>query len=131
MFNKEILTNCREKILQTKANTSLLFKKFCYLKNKGIKLSKIAETLKVNYRTVQKWEYKMTYLEKIHKVKIDDALKSLYFTSKKEIELFNFLTKDINFWEKYEEIVKTIPISRYYFRRVKGYIIEQVDLMED
>lgn len=131
MFNKENLSNYRKKISQTKQNKHLLFSNFCYYKNNGMKFSDILKKLNINYRTGKDWECKMTYLEKIHKVTIDDALTTLYFNSKKEIELFNFLIKGINFWEKYEDVNKQIPISRYYFRRVKSYIIEQAENMKD
>ena len=72
----------------------------------------------------------MSMIEKIGDVKIDRALNEMIFTSKREIELFNYLKQDLNFWETYEEVTKIIPISRYYFRRVKEYIIEELNSLE-
>lgn len=118
-----------EKILKTKLNRRLLFERFCYYIKQGKSISFICEELKLNYRTVKKWKIKMDFIEKINKVKIDRALREMIFTTKKEIELFNLLVTGLNFWCSYEEITKeyNINISRYFFKRVKQYIMEEID----
>lgn len=118
-----------EKILKTKLNRRLLFEKFCYYIKQGKSNSFIYEELKLNYRTVEKWKIKMDFIEKINKVKIDRALREMIFTTKKEIELFNLLVTGLNFWCSYEEITKeyNINISRYFFKRVKQYIMEEIN----
>ena len=119
--------NIIKKINQTKANFSLLFTKFCYYYNKWLSLNHIKKLLDINYVTVLKYERKRQMIDKIHKVTIDRALRELIFKSEGEIKLFDFLIKDLNFWKTYEQVNKQIPISRYFFNRVREYILEEVN----
>lgn len=124
-------TNIIEKIKKNKQNFSLLFKEFYYNRNDGLNLNQIRKKLDVNYLTVLKYERKRVMLDKIHKVTIDRALRELIFNSVQEIKLFNYLITDLNFWLTYEQVNQQIPISRYYFKRVKEYILEEVNNLKD
>lgn len=73
----------------------------------------------------------MDMIAKIHEVKINRALNELIFTNKAQIQLFLYLTKDLNFFDSYENISKEFKVSRYYFNRVKEYILEEVNSMKD
>lgn len=123
--------NIIKKINQTKENFSLLFTKFCYYYNNGLSLNHIKKLLDINYVTVLKYERKRQMIDKIHQVTIDRALRELIFKSEGEIKLFNFLIKDLNFWKTYEQVNKQIPISRYFFNRVREYILEEVNNFKD
>lgn len=65
-------------------------------------------------------------LETIHGLDIVKPVKAGIFTSTTEIELFNYLITDNNYFKKYAEVKKDQNVSRYYFRRVKGYITSQL-----
>lgn len=119
--------NIIKKIKQTKQNFSLLLEKFSYYRNNGLNLNQIKNLLNVNYVTILKYERKLKMIDKIHQVTIDRALKELIFKSENEIRLFDFLIKDLNFWKTYEQVNKQIPISRYFFNRVREYILEEVE----
>lgn len=123
--------NIIKKIKQTKQNFSLLFEKFSYYRNNGLSLNHIKKLLDINYITILKYERKLKMIDKIHKVTIDRALRELIFKSENEIRLFNFLIKDLNFWKTYEQVTKQIPISRYFFNRVREYILEEVNNFKD
>lgn len=68
----------------------------------------------------------MKFIEKIDSVGIDRALKEMIFTDKSQIECFEFLIKDLNYFCTYNEVKKHIQISRYFFKVVKDYITEEL-----
>jgi hypothetical protein len=68
----------------------------------------------------------MNFIEKISTVKIDRALSELIFSTKEQILCFEYLIKDYNYFLSYEEVLKEVKISRYYFKAVKNYIKEEL-----
>ena len=44
-----------EKIIKTKLNFTLLFKKYCYYKNNGMKIKEIVKNLDITYKTEKRW----------------------------------------------------------------------------
>ena len=115
-----------KKILSTKMNFSLLFSQFCYYKNNGMLLKDISKIIQINWRTLKSMDKKYNLLEKIHSVSIDKAIKEKTITTLIEVELFEFLIKDGNFFMKYPELNKKFPVSRYFYNRVKNYILEEI-----
>lgn len=115
-----------QKIVKTKQNYVLNFSKYCYYRDIGLKFKEISDKLKVNYRTQKRMENQYNILDKIHSVTPDKALKEQYFSTFKELELFSFLIKDTNYFLKYNEVNKQFPISRYFYKRVRDYISENL-----
>lgn len=124
MDEKQLKIN--EKINQTKANFALLFPKFCYFKNSGMKLKDIIKQLKITYKTAQKWRYKVEFIDKIRQVTLDRAFNEMIFKKKEQIQCFEYLKLELNFWSTYEEVAKNINISRYHYKQVRDYIIEEL-----
>lgn len=116
-----------EKIIQTKSNFTLLFSKFCYLINNGIKTKEILKQLGITYKTIQKWRKKWMITDKIKAVTLDRALKEMIFKKKEQILCFEYLQQDYNFWSSYKEVSNVIDISQYHFKQVKDYIMEEMD----
>ena len=59
--------------------------------------------------------------------KLDRAFREMLFKKKEQIKCFDYLTTDYNFWSTYEEITKEIAISRYHYKQVKDYIIDELN----
>ena len=126
MFTKDNKYNNSEKISTTKRNFSLLFNNFCYYYNNGMNISEISKIIQLNWRTVKNMEKKYKLLEKIHSLKIEPAIEAGVITTLKDVELFEFLTKDNNYFKKYSEINQAIPISRYFYKSIKQYITDKI-----
>lgn len=116
-----------EKIIQTKSNFTLLFSKFCYFNESGMKNKEILKQLEITYKTLQKWRKKWMITDRIKAVTLDRALKEMIFKKKEQIQCFEYLQEDYNFWSSYKEVSKVIDISQYHFKQVKDYIMEEID----
>lgn len=105
------------KINNTKFNRIELMKKL--LNNK-------VNNLEVCKKTIKKWKGKLEVLKKLKKVTIDRALREVLFTKKVQIECFEWLIKDLNYFSTFNEVSKVIPITRYHYTIVKNYIKEEL-----
>ena len=65
--------------------------------------------------------------DRIKAVTLDRALKEMIFKKKEQIQCFEYLQEDYNFWSTYKEVSKHIDISQYHFKQVKDYIMEEID----
>ena len=86
----------------------------------------VLDRLSICYKTLTKWKKQMEFIKKINEVKIDRALREMLFTSKEQVQCFEFLIKDLNYFSTYEEVNKIVPISRYYFKIVHKYIKDEL-----
>ena len=86
--------------------------------------------LRICTKTVKKWKNKMQFIEKIGDVKIDRALKQMLFTQKCQIECFEFLVKDFNYFATFQQVKKQVKITRYLYNVVKSYIRQQLTRMK-
>ena len=68
----------------------------------------------------------MKFIEKIGEVKIDRALREMIFSSKSQIECFEYLTKEFNYFATYDEVKEHVNITRYLYKIVKKYIQEEL-----
>ena len=89
--------------------------------------NEILKTLNICKKTLIKWRIKMNILNKLEKITIDRALNDMIFTDRCQIETFNYLKKDVNWFATWGEVNKIIPISRYFFRIVKKYMLEECE----
>lgn len=117
-----------KKINDTKFNRILKMKHLVY--NITIDENVFEKKFKVCKKTIRKWKKKMTLLEKIEKVNIDRALSEMIFKNKAQILCFEFMKKDLNFFSTYEEVNKEIVISRYFYKTVKKYILEEIEKID-
>jgi hypothetical protein len=62
----------------------------------------------------------------LENITIDRALAELRFTRPEQIECFTYLTTDLNYFKKYDEIKTHCNISRYQYKIVKNYITEEL-----
>lgn len=117
-----------KKINDTKFNRILKMKNLVY--NITIDENVFEKKFKVCKKTIRKWKKKMALLEKIEKVNIDRALSEMIFKNKAQILCFEFMKKDLNFFSTYEEVNKEIVISRYFYKTVKKYILEEIEKID-
>lgn len=112
------------KINDTKFSRVLKMNKLIY--NNIINEDEILEDLKICKKTLKKWKEKMNILQKIEKITIDRALNEMIFKDKNQIACFNYLKEDCNWFAPLSEIQKVVPISRYYYKAVKEYMMEEI-----
>ena len=93
---------------------------------KNMTITEIAQFLKINYRTAKKLKEQYNMRDLLHQVKIDRALRQLTFSCPEQIECFYFLTKDLNYFLKFNDVQAQIKISRYNYNKVKEYIQEEL-----
>lgn len=115
-----------QKIIETKSKKSLFLDKICYFNNTIIKTSNIAEFFNINYRTAKKLKEQFEMKHFLSQIKIDRALKELLFNCPEQIECYEYLVTDLNYFKKYDDIKTVIPISRYNYKKVKDYITEEL-----
>lgn len=115
-----------EKIKKTKAKKYETLKNLIYFMDNNESLKQIAQKLQIDVRTLKKWSTQMNFIQKIENVKIDRALSELIFSTKEQILCFEYLIQDYNYFLSYEEVLKEVKISRYYFKAVKNYIKEEL-----
>lgn len=82
--------------------------------------------LNICYKTLKTWKKKMEFVKRIDEVTIDRALKEMLFTDKSQIECFEFMVKDFNYFCTFDEINKHVKITRYYYKIVKDYIHDEL-----
>lgn len=116
--------NITGKINDTKFNRLLKMKKLSYNNNIDEKI--ILKDLNICQKTLKEWKRKMQMTNRLEKVTIDRALKEMIFTQKSQIECFEFLKKDLNYFATFEEVRKNVDITRYLYRVVKKYIREEI-----
>lgn len=116
--------NITGKINDTKFNRLLKMKKLSYNNNIDEKI--ILKDLNICQKTLKEWKRKMQMTNRLEKVTIDRALKEMIFTQKCQIECFEFLKKDLNYFATFEEVRKHVDITRYLYRVVKKYIREEI-----
>lgn len=121
---KRDLTIINGKINDTKFNRLLKMKKLSYNKNIDEKI--ILKDLNICQKTLKDWKKKMEMTNQLERITIDRALKEMLFSQKCQIECFEFLKKDLNYFSTYEEVKKHIKISRYLYKVVKRYIREEL-----
>lgn len=118
-----------EKINDSKFNRLLKMQKLNYIdiynENDFLK------DLNICKKTLRKWKKKMTILEKMKKITVDRALQEMIFTDKSQIDAFNYLKEDVNWFSTWTEVNKEVKISRYFFRIVKKYMLEEVKNIND
>lgn len=120
----EFSKNISGKINDTKFNRLLKMKKLSYNNNIDEKI--ILKDLNICQKTLKEWKRKIQMTNRLEKVTIDRALKEMIFTQKNQIECFEFLKKDLNYFATFEEIRKHVDITRYLYRVVKKYIREEI-----
>ena len=113
------------KINDSKFNRILKMQKLNY--NNLYDENEILKTLNICKKTLIKWRIKMNILNKLEKITIVRALNDMIFTDRCQIETFNYLKKDVNWFATWGEVNKIIPISRYFFRIVKKYMLEECE----
>lgn len=124
MKNSNKKEEVARKINDTKFNRILKMRKLVY--NTIIDENELLNELKICQKTLKEWKKRMEQLAQIEKITIDRALKEMIFTQKCQIECFEFLKKDLNFFATYEEVKEKIKISRYLYIVVKKYIKEEL-----
>ena len=108
----------------TKFNRIILMKDL--LDNWDKDTKELKSKLSVCYNTIKKWKSKMEVLSKLRKVTIDRALKEMIFTNKIQVEVFEWLLEDLNYFSTFKEVSKRFPITRYYYKTVIDYIREEI-----
>ena len=88
--------------------------------------SVLAKELKINYRTAKSLKRKVEMKDILAQVKIDRALREFLFSCPAQVKLFDYLITDLNFFNKFDDVKKVIPISRYHYNKVKIYIQEEL-----
>lgn len=111
------------KINNTKQNRVVLMQEV--LNNCGNE-KYLIEKIGICKKTLQKWKGKMEVLEKLKNVTIDRALREVLFTKKSQIQCFEWLMKDLNYFSTFNEVKEIIPITRYHYNIVKTYIREEL-----
>lgn len=86
----------------------------------------LVEKIGICKKTLKKWKGKLKMIEQLKKVTIDRALREVLFTKKVQIECFEWLVTDLNYFSTYNEAYKVIPITRYHYTIVKNYIKEEL-----
>lgn len=118
-----------EKINETKTKKSLLLNKICHTMNVDKKsVSDISREFNINYRTAKKLKEQYAMKQILSRVKIDRALRELLFTCPEQVELFDYLITDLNFFCKYDDIKTRFNISRYHYKKVKDYIQDELSV---
>lgn len=112
----------KEKINESKFNRLSKMKEISLEEEENLLLQK----LRICKKTLRKWKNNMKFIEKIGEVKIDRALKEMIFSSKSQIECFEYLTKEFNYFATYDEVKQHINITRYLYKIVKKYIQEEL-----
>lgn len=112
----------KAKINESKFNRLSKMKEISLEEDENLLLQK----LKICSKTLRKWKKNMKFIEKIGEVKIDRALREMIFSSKSQIECFEFLIKDFNYFATYDEVKEHIDITRYLYKIVKKYIQEEL-----
>lgn len=119
-----------EKINETKSRKSLLLHEICYAANVDKKsVSDISREFNINYRTAKKLKDRYAMKQILSRVKIDRALRELLFTCPEQVELFDYLITDLNFFCKYDDIKTRFNISRYHYKKVKDYIQDELNAL--
>lgn len=116
-----------KKIVETKLKKSLYFEEICYnnnIQNKTV--GDLARYWNINYKTAKSIKERFEMREILKNIKIDRALKELLFSCPEQVELFEYLTTDLNYFKKYDDIKAAITISRYNYNKVKNYITEEI-----
>lgn len=113
-----------EKINDTKHNRIAKMSALNY--NKNMPEHVFIKKFNICKRTLKKWKGQMEVLKKLNKVTMDRALKELIFNHKSQILCFEYLKKDLNLFCTYDEVNKEIPITRYYYKIVKQYILDEL-----
>lgn len=112
----------KEKINESKFNRLSKMKEISLEEDENLLLQK----LRICTKTLRKWKNNMKFIEKIGEVKIDRALREMIFSSKSQIECFEFLIKDFNYFATYDEVKEHVNITRYLYKIVKKYIQEEL-----
>lgn len=116
-----------QKIIQTKSKRALFLREICYnIDMKNIAIKQLQQLLDINYRTAKKLKEQYNMKDLLHQIKIDRALRQLVFSCPEQIECFYFLTKDLNYFLKFNDVQTKIKISRYNYNKVKDYIQEEL-----
>lgn len=117
-----------ERLVKDKINESKFnrLEKMTKLKDLHSDNASMMQSLQICYKTLMKWKKNMKFIEKIGEVKIDRALKEMIFSSKSQIECFEFLVKDFNYFATFDEVKANVNITRYYYKIVKNYIQEEL-----
>lgn len=123
---KEERQKINEKISEIKQNSTLLFREFCYYSSIGMSLKEILKRTGITYKTIGVWRKKMEFVEKIERVSLDRAIREALFRRKEQIQCFDYLKKEMNYWSTYEEVAEVINISRYHYKTVRDYITEEL-----
>jgi hypothetical protein len=119
-----------EKINETKSRKSLLLHKICHTMNVDKKsVSDISREFDINYRTAKKLKDRYAMKQILSRVKIDRALRELLFTCPEQVELFDYLITDLNFFCKYDDVKTCFNISRYHYKKVKDYIQDELNAL--
>ena len=116
-----------QKIIQTKSKRALFLREICYnIDMQNMTVSEMAQFFNINFRTAKKLKEQYNMRDLLHQVKIDRALRQLAFSCPEQIECFYFLTKDLNYFLKFNDVQAQIKISRYNYNKVKDYIQEEL-----
>jgi hypothetical protein len=125
MGNNMYGINKIQKIIETKSKAAELLDEICYINNE-IHITDIAKTYNINFRTAKKLKDKSNMKAFLSQIKIDRALHELLFSHKEQIECFEYLTTDLNYFKKYEDVRAHVAISRYNYKKVKDYITKEL-----
>ena len=118
-----------QKIIETKSKMALFLDKVCYIDNINVSISELANDFNINFRTAKKLKEQLKMKHFLSQVKIDRALHELLFNCAEQIECYEYLTTDLNYFKKYEDVKAHIPISRYNYKKVKDYITDELQTL--